>query len=165
MVVLETYIRNFRHSKYFYSNVKPKEMLAHLQSMCGGLHALEVLALQNKMHNAHNDIEGIPEYINTLEDGRDKAARAEAPILNNMLVIIATKAMLTTEQCPRANKTWEELNVDEKTWTAWKTLYRAAAKKAAITATAARGRDHFGAANTATESQSEDMNPHMGAAM
>jgi hypothetical protein len=72
-------------------------MMAHLQSTCGGLHALDVLALQDKMHNAHNNSEGIPEYINTLEDGRDKAARAGAPISNNMLVIIATKAMLTTE--------------------------------------------------------------------
>ena len=140
-------------------------MLAHLQSTCGGLHALDFLALQDKMHNAHNDSEGIPEYINTLEDGSDKAARAGAPISNNMLVIIATKAMLTTEQYPRANETWEELDVDEKTWTAWKTLYRAAAKKAAIKATAASGRDQFGSANAATESQSENMNPHMGAAM
>ena len=75
-------------------------MLAHLQSTCGGLHALDVLALQEKMHNSHKDSEGITEYINTLEDGRDKAARAGAgaPISNNMLVIIATKAMLTTEQ-------------------------------------------------------------------
>ena len=133
--------------------------------MCGGLHALDVLALQEKMHNAHKDSDGIPEYINTLEDGRDKAARAGAPITNNMLVIIATKEMLTTEQYPRANETWEELDVDEKTWGAWKKLYRAAAKKAAINAIAASGRDQFGAAHAATESQLEDMNPHMGSAM
>ena len=164
-VVSETYIRDLRHSKFFYTKVKPKAMLAHLQSTCVGLHALNVLALQEKMHNAHKDSEGIPEYINTLEDGRDKAARAGAPISNNMLVIIATKAMLTTEQYPRANETWEDLDVDEKTWAAWKTLYRAAAKKAAIKATTASGRDQFGAAHAATESQSEDMNPHMGAAM
>ena len=82
-----------------------------------------------------------------------------------MLVIIATKAMLTTEQYPRANETWEELDVDQKTWEAWKKLYRAAAKKAAIKATAASERDQFGSAHAATESQSEDMNPHMGAAM
>ena len=143
-VISETYIRDLRHAKFFYSNVTPREMLAHLQSTCGGLHALDVLALQEKMHNAHNDCDGIPEYINTLEEGRDKAERAGAPISTNMLVIIATKAMLTTEQYPRANETWEELDVDQKTWTAWKKLYRAAAKKAAIKSTAAKGRDQFG---------------------
>ena len=140
-------------------------MLTHLQSMCGGLHALDVLALQEKMHDAHKDSEGIPEYINTLEDGRDKANCAGAPISNNMLFIIATKAMLTTEQYPRANETWEDLEMDEKTWGAWKKLYRVAVKKATIKATAASGRDQFGAAHAATESQSEDMNPHMGSAM
>jgi hypothetical protein len=59
-VVSETYIRDLRHSKFFYSNVKPRDMLAHLQSTCGGLHALNVLALQEKMHNAHIDCDGIP---------------------------------------------------------------------------------------------------------
>ena len=82
-----------------------------------------------------------------------------------MLVIIATKVMLKTEQYPRVNETWEELDVDEKNWVAWKKLYRAAAKKAVIKATVASGRDQFRAAHAATESQSEDMNPHMGSAM
>ena len=121
-VVSETYIRDLRHSKFFYTRVKPKELLTHLQSMCDGLHALDVLALQEKMHNAHKDSEGTPEYISTLEDGRDKAARVGAPISNNMLVIIATKAMLTTEQYPRTNEDWEEFDVIDKTWPAWKKL-------------------------------------------
>ena len=82
-----------------------------------------------------------------------------------MLVIIATKAMLTTEQCPRANADWEEFEAVAKTWPAWKKLYRAAAKKAAIKASASGGRDQFGAAHAATETQSEDMNPPMGSAM
>ena len=55
--------------------------------------------------------------------------------------------------------------MDEQTWGAWKKLYRTAAKKAAIKATAASGGGQFGSAHAATESQSEDMNPHMGAAM
>ena len=85
-VVADTYIRDLHSAKYFYTKVKHKAMLTQLQSMCGGLHALDALAFQEKMHNAHKDSEGIPEYINTLEDGRDKAERAGAPISNNMLV-------------------------------------------------------------------------------
>ena len=53
----------------------------------------------------------------------------------------------------------------KKNWVAWKKLYRTAANKAAIKVTAASGRDQFGAAHAATESQSEDINPHMGSAM
>jgi hypothetical protein len=133
--------------------------------MCGGLHALDVLVLQDHMYNAHKDSEGIPEYINTLEDSHDKAERAGAPISDNMLVIIATKAMLTSEPYPWANEDWEEFHAVDKTWPAWKKLYRAAAKKAAIKANASGGRDQFRAAHAATEMQSEDMNPPMGSAM
>ena len=82
--------------------------------MYGGLHALDFIALQDQMHNAHKDSEGIPEYINTLEDGRDKAERSGALISDNMLVIIATKAMLTSEQYPRANEYWGELDATDK---------------------------------------------------
>ena len=115
-VVPDTYIRDLNSSTYFYTRVKPRDLLAHLQSMCGGLHALKVVALIDQMHNAHKDSEGIPEYINTLEDGRDKAERSGAPISNFMLVIIATKAMLTTEKYPRANEYWEEYDAKENNW-------------------------------------------------
>ena len=54
-VVSDTYIRDLRPAKYFYTKFKPRDILAHLQSMCGGLHALDVLALQEKMHNAHKE--------------------------------------------------------------------------------------------------------------
>ena len=76
------------------------------------------------------------------------------PITDTMLMIIATKAMLTSEQSPRANDDWEELDADDKTWSVWKKIYRPAAKKAAIKAKASGGRDQFGAANAATETAS-----------
>ena len=117
------------------------------------------------MKNAHKESNGIPEYIYYLEDGQDKAERAGAPITDTMLMIIAAKAMLTSEQYPRANDDWEELDAGEKIWSARKTLYRAAANKAAIKAKAASGKDQFGAANAATETASEYMNPPMGTAM
>ena len=48
-------------------------MIAHLQVICWGLHTLDVLALQNEMQQYHLNGEGIPEYVNTLEDAQDKA--------------------------------------------------------------------------------------------
>ena len=79
------------------------------------------------MHKAHKDSEGIPKYINTLEEGWYKAAQAGA------------------------NEDWEELEANDKTWAVWKKLYRAAAKKAAIKSHASGGRDQFGAAHAVTE--------------
>ena len=80
-------------------------------------------------------------------------------------MIIANSAMLQTEQYPRANDEWEDMPVADHTWDKWKTLYRTAAKKAAIKVNATGGKELFGSANAATVStdESEDMNPPMGA--
>jgi len=93
-VVEETYIRYLKHSRLFYTRVKPIDFLNHLQATCGGLHAIDMLALQSTMQTAHKECDGIPEYIHTLEDAQAKAARAKVPITDTMLMIIATNAML-----------------------------------------------------------------------
>ena len=67
-----------------------------------------------------------------------------------MLVITATNAMLSMEQSPRAKVDWEELDVGKRTWTKWKTTYRAAAKNATIKKKANGGKEQFGAAHIET---------------
>ena len=110
------------------------------------------------MQNAHKECDGIPEYINYLEDAQEKAERAKVPITDTMLMIIATNAMLRTKQYPRAHDEWDELATADRTCINWKNIYRAAAKKAAIKAKATGEKDLFGAANEATESE-DHMNP------
>jgi len=145
--------------------VTPIAFLNHLHAPRGGLHAIDLLALQSDMQIAHKECDGIPEYMHTLEYAQAKAARAKVPITDTMLMIITTNAMLHTEQYPRANDEWEDMPVVDHTWARWKVLYRTAAKKAAIKAKATRAKDLFGSDNAATVSDehSEDMNPHMGA--
>ena len=65
-VVEETYIRDLKHSRLFYTRVKPIDFLNHLQATCGGLHAIDLLALQGTMQTAHKEFDGIPEYMHTL---------------------------------------------------------------------------------------------------
>ena len=59
-VVEETYIRDLKHSRFFYTRVSPIEFLNHLQSTCGGFHAIDLLALQSTMQTAHKECDGIP---------------------------------------------------------------------------------------------------------
>ena len=54
----------------------------------------------------HLEVEGIPEYINILEDAKSQASRAGQTIANKTLLLFAATAMLTTEQFPRANDDW-----------------------------------------------------------
>ena len=59
-VVADTYLRDLKSVQFYYTRVTPMELLGHLQYMCGGLHALDLLTLQSKMQNAHKEYEGIP---------------------------------------------------------------------------------------------------------
>ena len=40
---------------------------------CTGRHSLDLLALHNKSQRYHLEVEGIPEYINILEDSKNQA--------------------------------------------------------------------------------------------
>ena len=46
------------------------------------------------------------------------------PIPDNYLVMVAMKAMLSSERFPRANKDWEDLEKVSKSWIKWCELYK-----------------------------------------
>ena len=70
VVVADTWVRGLRDSDTIYTEVDPRDLFAHLQAGCTGRHALDLLALHNKMQRYHLEVEGIPEYINMLEDAK-----------------------------------------------------------------------------------------------
>ena len=49
-----------------------------------------------------------------MEKAQLQAARAEMPIPDNYLMMVATKAMLSSEHFTRAKKDWEDLEKDSK---------------------------------------------------
>ena len=68
----------------------------------------------------------IPQYIAELEKAQLKAARVEMLIPDNYLMMVATKAMLSSERFPWANKDWEDLEKVSKLWIKWCELYKKA---------------------------------------
>ena len=72
-VVKDAWVRELRDMETLYTDVAPKVLLAHLQSGCTGCHAFNLLALHNEMQRYHLKVEGIPEYINMLEDAQKQA--------------------------------------------------------------------------------------------
>ena len=80
-----------------------------LQVVCTGHHAINLLALQDEKRTMHVSTDTIPQYILALEKVQLQSARAEMPILDNYLMMVATKAMLLSERFPRANEDWEDL--------------------------------------------------------
>ena len=96
-------VRKLRDTNLFYTAVKTRTLLDHLQSMCVGLHATDVLNLKNDTQMYHEDMEGIPKYINKLEDAQKQSNWVGNPITDPTILLFAANAMLRTERFPRAN--------------------------------------------------------------
>ena len=94
--------------------------------MCVDLHATDILNPQNEMQTYHEYMEGIPEYINKLEDAQKQSTRAGNPITDPTLLLFAENVMLRTDRFPGANKIWEELTGADRTWAKQKAIYRKA---------------------------------------
>ena len=81
-VIADTWVREIRYPKDIYTEVAPKERLSHLEAGCTGRNALDLLAFHNEMQRYHLEVEGIPEYINMLEDAQRQAGQAGRTIAN-----------------------------------------------------------------------------------
>ena len=66
------------------------------------------------MRTIHVSTDTILQYIVALEKAQLQAARAEMPIPDNYLMMVATKAMLSSEHFTRAKEDWEDLEKDSK---------------------------------------------------
>ena len=106
-VVTDIWVRELRYFDSLYTEVSPKGIFSHLQAGCTGRHALDLLAMNKKIHRYHLEVKGIPEYINMLEDTQRQAGRAGRIIANETLLLFTSTSMLTSEQFPRANNDWE----------------------------------------------------------
>ena len=100
-------VRKLRDTNLFYTAVKTRTLLDHLQSMCVGLHATDVLNLKNDTQMYHEDMEGIPKYINKLEDAQKQSNWVGNPITDPTILLFASNAMLRTDHFPCANEKCE----------------------------------------------------------
>ena len=147
----ELWYRDLRHPRSFYTNVTAKQLLEHLDANCGGLHPSELVNLPTEMLGYYADAEGIPEYINMLEEAQRKLARANLPMSDNQLLAIASTAILASDHYPRPTDIWEALPRNLRTWTAWKAHYHEAhlARKRQLLATHHASSQHGSAHATA----------------
>ena len=127
----ETWLLELKDKEKLFTQVTPRQLLAHLQSICGGFHAIDVLKLQNEMQDYHTDSEGILEYTNALASAQKKSKRGTGnnPTTDATLLLIAKKAMLKTGAHPRTTDKWEDLYVSAQKWNSWKMAYKTADMK------------------------------------
>ena len=99
-VISDTWVRELWDTDSLYTKVGPEDLFAHLQAGCTGRNALNLLALHNKMQRYHLEFEGIPEYINMLEDCQRQADRAVQTIADETRLLFTSTVMLTSERFP-----------------------------------------------------------------
>ena len=135
-IVDDNWVRELRNTDTLYTNVTPRALLDHLQVECTGCHALNLLALHNKIQRYHLKVKGIPEYINILKDAQKQAGRDGCTITDEMRLLFASTAMLTAKMFLRKNKDWEDRAEANKTWAKWKAAYKREHEKAQVKAQA-----------------------------
>ena len=101
------------------------------------------------MQHYHLEVEGIPEYINMLEDAQQQFGRAGQTLADETLLLFVSMPMLTSERFPRANDDWEDRAERDKTWATWKSAYNQAHAKSRVKAQATDGSVKLIAANSA----------------
>jgi hypothetical protein len=124
--VEEVWYNNLKDAKTFYMKVTALDIMALLDANSGGLHAINMIGLRTNMHQYYTQAEGIPQFINMMEDAQKKAKRAGMPIANVELVMMASAAVLAAQHFPCKVDDWEGLPSSSHTWTAWKTAFRLA---------------------------------------
>ena len=148
-VVDNLWINDLKDADTFYTKVTALQIMAHLDANSGGLHAIDMIALCTGMKAYYKQSDGIPQYIALLEDAQKKAKRANMPIADAELVMMASTAVLAVQHFPREVDDWEGLPSSARTWPAWKAAFRLAHLKRQRQILATKGSEPLGGAHAA----------------
>ena len=85
----------------FYTKVSALDIMAFLDASSGGLHTVDMISLRTNMHGYYAQTDGIPQYINILEDAQKKVKQTGIPIAYVKLVMMASAAVLAAQHFPR----------------------------------------------------------------
>jgi hypothetical protein len=148
-VVDDLWINDLKNADTFYTKVTALQIMDHLDANSRGLHAIDMIALRTRMQAYYEQADGIPQYIALLEDAQKKAKRAQMPIADAELVMMASAAVLAVQHFPRKVEDWEGLPALSRTWPAWKTAFCLAHLKRQRQILASKGGEPLGGAHAA----------------
>jgi hypothetical protein len=78
-VVNEVWYNDLKNADTFYTKVTARKIIAFLNANSGGLHAINMISLHTNMHNYYTQADGIPQYINMLEDAQKRQRGLACP--------------------------------------------------------------------------------------
>jgi hypothetical protein len=126
--------------------------MALLNANRGSLHTVDMISLRTNMTQYYMQADGIPQFIVMMEDAQKKAKRAGMPIADVELVMMASAAVLAAQHFPRKVDDWEGLPAVDRTWRAWKVVFRLAHLKRQRQLQASGGGEPLGGAHSVLHS-------------
>ena len=88
---------NYEYPILQYNDAALRDIMLHLTTTFVGIHALDVLTLQNVIQQHHTEYMSIPTFINVLEDAQNHFGRVRHTIPGDQLFLIATTSMFPTQ--------------------------------------------------------------------
>ena len=102
-----------------------RDFFTRLKGSSGGLEATDIVSLLLATLGWWAKDPRVPEYVNRLEEAQRNSIRALLPIDEKCRTAIATGSLLVAGSFPKQQPVWYSLPRANKTWTAWKTAFRA----------------------------------------
>ena len=109
------WINNLKDANTFYTKVTTLNIMTHLDANSGGLHSINMIVLCLAMQSYYKQADRIPQYIALLKEAQKKAKRANMPISDPKLVMMASAAVLAAQHFPREVDNWEGLAAAART--------------------------------------------------
>ena len=125
-IVDEQWYKDLRNAVTFYNSITAYDLLDHLVVNSGGLHTIDLVNLPTEMLQYYASSEGIPDFINKLEEAREKLDRGSLPMSDAVLLATASSQVFASLHYPEATREWERLAPASQTWPAWQVKYRLA---------------------------------------
>ena len=123
-VVNETWFKELEYPDTFYTNVTALKLLEHLTKFFSGLNTVDTVDIPQGMKTLFNDAEGIPQYINAMEDVQRKSKRAKLVITDKYMHAVALKSLLQSGEYETETWEWSKLQKTQQTWKKWKITFR-----------------------------------------
>ena len=125
-VVDETWYKELEDPDTFYKKFTDLKLLDQLTEFCAGLHTVDAVEIPQLMKSLYKYLDGVPQFINTMEVAQRKSKRAKLFINDEYLHVVALKSLLQSGEYETETWEWSKLPEDEQTWADWKNTFRAA---------------------------------------
>ena len=109
VVVDDTRYKELEDPETFYTKVTALKLIYRLTEFCAVLHTVDAVDIPQIMKSLYKYLEGIPQFINTMDAEQRKSKRAKPVINGDYLHAVALKLLLQLGEYETETRQWSKL--------------------------------------------------------